>query len=293
MLRRRDAGILLRRSHFAPALEAESRAGTTVEFDPDRLDLRDAALIARMLPIVQTAARVYVRLRVEGFESIGREPVLYVANHNGGIAGPDVACTLATLWGALGAEHPLYALAHDFAMRHVPRFGALIQRFGALRAAPDNAARALAAGAQVLVYPGGDLEAYRASRRRDRIVLGARTGFVRLAQRAGVPIVPIVAHGAHRSAYIVTDGEAIARRIALKRWARLERFPIAFSLPWGVALGPWAPYLPLPFPIRLRALPAIAPRAADDPCEVAREVESRMQAALDDLGAAARSRVSP
>jgi 1-acyl-sn-glycerol-3-phosphate acyltransferase len=255
-----------------------------VAFDPDRLDLRDSALIDRTLPILLSAARAYVRLKTEGFESIGREPVLYVSNHNGGIAGPDVACTLASLWSALGPEHPLYALAHDFAMRHFTWFGALIQRFGALRAAPANAERALAAGAQVLVYPGGDLEAYRVTRRRNEIVFGARTGFVRLAQRAGVPIVPIVAHGAHRSALIVSDGAAIARRIALKRWARLERFPIALSLPWGVALGPWTPYLPLPFPIRLRALPPVVTAPSDDPREVLHEVRTRMQAALDDLG---------
>ena len=191
--------------------------------------------------------------------------MLYVANHNGGIAGPDLACTLGTLWEARGPEAPLYALAHDFVMRQFQQVGAVIQRFGALRAKPENALSALRAGAQVLVYPGGDLDAYRHTRRRDEVVLGTRTGFVRVAQAAGVPIVPIVAHGAHRSAYIFTEGEAIARRLALKRWARLERFPIALALPWGVALGPWLPYLPLPFPVRLRALPPIEAPADVDP----------------------------
>ena len=56
---------------------------------------------------------------------------------------------------------------------------------------------------------------------------------------------------------------------------------IALSLPWGIAIGPWVPYLPLPFPIRLRRLPAIVAAPGDDPREIRDEVRSRMQAALD------------
>ncbi|MEO7328798.1 MAG: 1-acyl-sn-glycerol-3-phosphate acyltransferase, partial [Minicystis sp.] len=199
--------------------------------EADRLDARDPALVAALLPVVRAANRRYLRLQAEGFDRLERGPVLYVGNHNGGIAGPDLCCTLGSLWDGLGPEAPLYALAHDFAMQQFKPFGAMLRRFGALRATPDNARRALESGAQVLVYPGGDLEAYRHARRRDEVVLGPRSGFVRVAQAAGVPIVPIVAHGAHRSAYIFSEGEEIARVLRLKRWARLERFPIALALP--------------------------------------------------------------
>ncbi|MFZ6182806.1 lysophospholipid acyltransferase family protein [Nannocystis pusilla] len=256
--------------------------------DPDRLDARDAGLIAAILPLVAGFNRHYLRLRVDGVEHLRRGPVLYVGNHNGGIAGPDLACTLGCLWNALGPESPLYALAHDFAMRHVRPVGAALQRFGAVRATPQNALRILRAGGQVLVYPGGDLEAYRHSRRRDEIVLGSRTGFVRVAQAAGVPIVPIVAHGAHSSAYIFSEGSAIARAIGLKRWARLERFPLALALPWGFAPGPWIPYLPLPFSVRLRVLPPIPAPSEADPATLREQVRSRMQGALDELARSAR-----
>jgi 1-acyl-sn-glycerol-3-phosphate acyltransferase len=168
-------------------------------------------------------------------------------------------------------------------MRQLTPFGAVLQRFGALRAAPDNALRALRGGAQVLVYPGGELDAYRHTRRRDEVVLGSRTGFVRVAQAAGVSIVPIVAHGAHRSAYIFSEGEAIARILGLKRWARIERFPAALALPWGLALGPWLPYLPLPFPIQLRVLPPIPAPSSAPPESIRERVRAEMQAALDDL----------
>lgn len=253
------------------------------EQEGDRLDFRDPALIASILPIVRLANRRYFRLRAEGFENLERGPVLYVGNHNGGIAGPDISCTLGSLWDARGPEAPLYALAHDFATTQLPRFGALIRRFGALRATPENALRALGAGAQVLVYPGGVIDAFRHARRRNEIVLAARTGFVRVAQTAKVPIVPIVAQGAHRSAYIFSEGEALADLLRLRRWARVERLPLALALPWGLTLGPWLPYLPLPFPIQLRVLPPIEAPAGADPERIAEHVRAEMQSALDDL----------
>ena len=252
-------------------------------FDADRLDARAPELIRAILPPLRAFVRRYLHLERDGLEHVPTTPALFVGNHNGGIVGPDLFCTLATLWEIRGPHAPLYALAHDFAMRQLCPLGRFLQAFGGVRASPDNAVRALTQGAQVLVYPGGDLDAYRHSRLRDHIVLGTRTGFVRIAQRAGVPIVPIVAHGAHRSAYIFHDGAMIARLLRLRRWGRLERFPLALALPWGLAIGPWTPYLPLPFPIRLRILPPIAIGAGDEP-ETAREmVRTRMQTALDAL----------
>jgi 1-acyl-sn-glycerol-3-phosphate acyltransferase len=258
-------------------------------FDPDRLDRRDPARIAACLPLVERINSYYLRLRSEGFQALPHGPVLYVGNHNGGIAGPDLCCTLGSLWRARGPEAPLYALAHDFPMRQLPLFGAAIQPFGALRATPENALRALASGAQVLVYPGGDIEAYRHTRDRDKVCWGQRSGFVRVAQAAGVPIVPIVAHGAHRSAYIFSEGIALARALALRRWARVERFPLALALPWGLAPGPWLPYLPLPFTVQLRVLPPIAAAPGARPESICSFVQAQMQQALDELAARRRA----
>jgi 1-acyl-sn-glycerol-3-phosphate acyltransferase len=254
-----------------------------VAFDPDRLDARDPDLIRTVLPAVRALTRRYLRLEREGLEHVPAGPALLVGNHNGGILGPDVPCTMRTLWETIGPEAPLYGLAHDFAMRQLTPLGRLLQRFGGVRASPHNAARILEAGGKALVYPGGDLEAYRRSSARDRIVLGERSGFVRVARAARVPIVPIVAQGAHRSAWVFTDGAQLARMMRLHRWARLDRFPLALALPWGLAVGPWIPYLPLPFRVRLRILPPISVGSDDDDAEVRDYVRARMQAALNEM----------
>src|SRR2546421_474647 len=108
--------------------------GPGVGFDPDRLDGRDPALIRALLPIVRALTRGYLRLRRDGLGHIPRGPALFVSNHNGGIGGPDLACTLGTLWEVMGPDAPVYALAHDFAMRQLTPLGRALQRVGGIRA---------------------------------------------------------------------------------------------------------------------------------------------------------------
>ncbi len=252
-------------------------------YQPDALDRRDPAFIARLLPALELFNASYFRLQWEGTEHLERGPSMFVANHNGGIMGPDLFCTLPVLWRTLTPESPLFVLAHDFAMRKLTPLGRLLQKVGAISASRANANRVLASGGQVLVYPGGDLDAYRGFHRRNEVVISPRRGFVEVAQANGVPIVPIVAAGAHRSAYIFCEGRGIARRLGMRRWARLERFPLALALPWGLALGPWLPYLPLPFPVRLRILPAVHVSPREDAAVAALCIQRSMQRALDEM----------
>ncbi len=256
-------------------------------YRPDALDRRDPELIRRLLPLGEWLAEHYFHVRHEVEGELPARPSLFVANHNGGIMGPDLFCTLPLLWRLLGPQRPLYALAHDFAMRQFKPLGWLLQKIGAVSACRENAARVLASGGDVLVYPGGDLDAYRAFRRRDEVVILPRTGFVRVAQALRAPIVPIVAYGAHRSAVIVSEGKWLARRLGMQRWARLQRFPVALALPYGLALGPWLPYLPLPFPIRLRLLAPVHVAADEPPMEAATRIQRSMQESLEEMRHAA------
>src|SRR5687768_12879235 len=86
-------------------------------FDADRLDVRDPALIAGVMPLVRAYMHTYLKVRTEGAEHLGGGPVLFVSNHNGGVLGRDLLATIGLHWESLGPEAPGYALAHDFAMR--------------------------------------------------------------------------------------------------------------------------------------------------------------------------------
>ena len=76
----------------------------------------------------------------------------------------------------------------------------------------------------VIVYSGGDDDDYRPWTERHRADLRGRTGFVRLALREQVPVVPLVAHGSHDTTIVVARGGAIAG-LGLDR-LRISVFPV-------------------------------------------------------------------
>lgn len=256
---------------------------------PNDLDARDPAFIRAALPVLAPFFEHYHQLDVRGLDRVGPGAALVVGNHNGGIMAPDMFALMVAFWSARGTEEPAYGLMHDLVYK-IPVVRDALSRMGAVAAHPDTALRLLARGAKVLVYPGGDLDAFKAWERRHEIVFGERRGFIRLALRARAPIVPVVSVGAHEGFHVLSDGVELAQRTGLKRLFRLEALPIALGLPFGLVVGPTF-YLPLPVRMKLRVLDPIAwpeldARAADDDAQVARcrsEVVDAMQRAMDEL----------
>lgn len=257
--------------------------------DPELGSRRDPAFIRAHLDKLAFFFNHYHQTSIEGLEHVPEGAALAVGNHNGGIMSPDMFALMVAWWRHFGVDTPAYGLAHDLPF-HVPIINDLLARCGAVRARPANAAALLARGLKVLVYPGGDIDAFRPASKRHEIVFGERRGFVRVALRARAPIVPVVSVGAHDAFHVLTDGRALVRRLGLKRFSRVEVFPIALCLPWGVSFGP-AAYWPLPVRIRIRVLPPLAwpslpAEAAADDALVAKccdEVRAAMQTALTDL----------
>jgi 1-acyl-sn-glycerol-3-phosphate acyltransferase len=134
---------------------------------------------------------------------------------------------------------------------------------GVLPAAPDSIASALAAGRDVALWPGGEVDSLRKWTDRDKAILAGRTGFVKMAIRTGVPIVPVSTVGGPDSMPVLLTGRRLAKALRLDQVARLKMFPIAISAPWGVAPA-MLPELPLPTKIRT---------AFQDPVEVEHDPE--------------------
>jgi 1-acyl-sn-glycerol-3-phosphate acyltransferase len=163
-------------------------------------------------------------------------------------------------------------------------------KLGALRASWDNAEKVLDGGGVVLVFPGGDVEAMRSFRRRNRVDLRGRTGVARLALRHGVPVLPFVNVGGHEAYVVLTAGRRLARWTGLSRLTRVEALPIIAGLPWGIWPSGFLPYVPLPTKITYKAGPAMefphAPWLADNEDAVhraSRELQDRMQALVGEL----------
>ena len=138
----------------------------------------------------------------------------------------------------------------------------------------------------MLAFPGGDYDAFRPTLNQNVIDFGGRTGYVRTAMAAGVPIVPAVSIGGQETQLFVTRGNWLAKGLGLKRF-RIEILPVTIGLPFGLTVF-FPANLPLPTKIVYQVLEPIdiAARFGEnaDIHEVDAHVRTVMQSALDRLG---------
>ena len=204
---------------------------------------RDPQFVQRFLGVVDRALG-WFSPEVRGIERVpARGPALVVGNHSGAPIMPDAGALFAALVRRRGIDRPTYSLAYDLLFA-LPGFGSSLRRLGMLPADQGTAERALGEGAAVLVYPGGDWEACRPWTERHQVEFHDRAGFVRLALRTGVPVIPAVAHGSHEAVMILTRGDRLAHAVGLDK-LRIKVLPVALSMPFGVAPLP-VPGVPLP-----------------------------------------------
>ncbi len=169
---------------------------------------------------------------------------MVVGNHSG--YGVMEIFVLLSVWTRRhGTHRPVVGLSHDVGMTWPLRWG--VTRIGGVRASPKVARDALGRGFDVLVFPGGDVDALRPFSARYQVHWSGRAGFVRTAADAGVPIVPMANCGSHAQFTLLAGGPAIARLIRLTRF-RINSWPlplgsfalIAAILGWALgALSPW------------------------------------------------------
>ncbi len=268
-------------------------------YDPDDPNARDDALVHRLVHRLDPVFERWFRPRVTGTDRVPEESVLFVGNHSGSIATPDTWIFASALVRERGVGFLPYGLGHEKVIEAWLTNRILVP-LGAVRASRDNALALFEAGRNVLVYPGGDVDSQRPFWKRDEIVFDGRRGYVRLAIEAGVPIVPVVAAGAHSGFVVLTEGRRLARLLRTDRIFRLKVFPLALSLPWGLTVGASYPYLPVPTRILIEVLEPVrfersgAEAAVDEDyvraCD--ERVRGRMQAALTRLAAVRRAEPS-
>ncbi|KUI27047.1 glycerol acyltransferase [Mycobacterium sp. IS-1742] len=253
---------------------------------PDRPEVAkwDPEFTAAIAKTVGAAIRRYFRSEVRGLDAMpSAGGALVVSNHSGGMLTPDVLIFAPAFYGEFGYDRPVYTLAHYGVF--VPPLGSLLRRAGVIEASRENAGNALRSGAVVLVFPGGDYDSYRPTFSENRIDFAGRTGYVRTAIEAGVPIVPMVSIGGQETQFFLARGDSLARRLGLKK-VRMEILPVSIGFPFGLS-AIFPPNLPLPSKVVTRVLEPIdiAAQFGEDPDvkEVDAHVRRVMQEALDEL----------
>jgi 1-acyl-sn-glycerol-3-phosphate acyltransferase len=244
-------------------------------------------------PLADLLYRYYFRVETTGWERVPDRTSLVIGVHSGGTLTID-AWSLVQAWNEhFDWRRPLHGTAHDVLMA-LPGLGDWFSAMGAVPANPVSVGTALARGDDVVVWPGGEVDAMRSWRRRDVAVLGGRTGFVKQAIRSGVPIVPVATVGGHDTVFVLSEGkwlaDALDRFTGLKDQLRGANLPIIAGLPFPLAIEVLPAHVPLPAKIRTEILEPIEvdddPERVDDRGYVQKiydEVESAIQAGMDRL----------
>ncbi|MFE3188415.1 1-acyl-sn-glycerol-3-phosphate acyltransferase [Nocardia sp. NPDC059240] len=226
------------------------------------------------------ALRVYNRHEIT-VDPLPDQPVLFVANHGfGGVFDLNVLALFAAV-ERTGDRRRIIMLTHRMAW--ALGVGALLEPFGARQAGRDVALQAFAEDSHVVVFPGGDVDAFKPWRNRNDIVFGGRCGFADLAREADVPVVPVVTSGGGESAIVLGDGARLARFLRLDKAFRLKRLPVTLTAPWGISVGAAGllPYMPLPTKLRTAVLPQVSMVADEGSDAFAERIRVVMQSELD------------
>jgi 1-acyl-sn-glycerol-3-phosphate acyltransferase len=230
-------------------------------------------------PLVSALVEKWFRVEVRGVESVPAEgPAILVSNHAGAI--PFDGLVLSHIVRQRHPRHRDVRWLVENEAHHFPFFGTLMSRLGAVRACPENAQVLLDRNAVIAVFPEGNQGLRKTYRERYRLQRFGRGGVVKLAIRAGVPIVPVA----------IVGGE--------ETYPVLWRTGVLAEL-FGVPFLPITPFFPLLGPLGLLPLPArwsvafgpalrleLPPEAADDPGAVSRaneRVRGEVQGLLGEL----------
>jgi 1-acyl-sn-glycerol-3-phosphate acyltransferase len=257
---------------------------TAPPVDPDRLS--DVDEWGRSQHMRDLLARLYdpiydrwFRVEWQGFDRIPRQGgALMVANHAGAVPA-DAPSIMHGIERELG--RPVYGLA-DEVFKKLPLVNVAWARLGGVQAHPDNAYRLLREQGQlVMTFPEGAKGPGKHFSERYRLRRFGRGGFVQIAMRAGVPIIPLAIVGTEETMPIVARLPALARRLGV------PYVPITANM----LLGPLGALVPFPAKIRIRVLDPIRLDVPPDQPRYSRSrimdtseaIRSTIQHQLDDM----------
>lgn len=235
----------------------------------------DPAYEAKMAPVLNALYRQWFRVEVKGLEHVPESGgAMLVSNHSGTLPWDGLM-----LNRALRLQHPRGGLRWliDDLFFHMPFVGSALTRLGAVRACQDNAERVLLNGEALAVFPEGLKGLGKLYKQRYQLQRFGRGGYVRLALRAQVPVLPVAIVGAEESMPLLFKVNRLSRGLGL------PYIPVTPTFP---ALGPLG-LLPAPTKWHIQIGPPVAlegagPERADDAVLVNR-LNERIRAQIQDM----------
>lgn len=210
----------------------------------------DRKLLSNLLYLLEFFYNNYFKVEIKNLKNLPEKgPALLVGNHSGAVNSPDMLMLFVAWYRKNKFKVPLYGLAHDIFFK-IPILSSFITKLGAIPATQESAHQIFKNSGFIVVYPGGDLDAFRSYKEKNKINFFGRCGFIRLAIKENVPIIPVVSTGGHDTLIIFSSGRELAKKLKFDKLFRLNVLPFSFSIPWGFSIGPFLPYIPFPAKIK-------------------------------------------
>jgi 1-acyl-sn-glycerol-3-phosphate acyltransferase len=220
------AGLLLRRSERLTRLDVWGK---------------DTELTSALRPLADVLYERYWRVETSGIENVPTGASVLVANHAGAlpIDGP-------VLHLALRRERPDLSEARWLLEEQpfsTPFLGHLFNRLGAVLASPENAARLLADGRPLIVFPEGTHGQTKPFAQRYRLGRFGRGGYLKVALRARVPVVPVAIVGSGESTPLLAKVpmKALGVELSVPTPPLPAKWHIRFGTPFDLAGAPEDP----------------------------------------------------
>ena len=228
-------------------------------------------------PLFEFLYRVWWRVTMRGAQNIpnaGR--ALLVSNHSGVLPWDG-----AMLKYGISQEHPTHRTARMLVLdmfSTLPFLQPWLRNLGEVRACPENGERLLMRDELVGVFPEGVKGVGKPFRDRYRLARFGRGGFVRVALRAGAPIIPVSIVGAEEIHPAIARLDFIGRPLGLPYFPLTPTFPLLGPL--GLIPLPTKWWIDIGKPIQLDYGPEIAERPMIVN-ELADKVRTTLQTMID------------
>ena len=213
----------------------------------------------------------YHRYEIEGFDNLPRDRAALIVGYHGRPLAHDQCMLTVAIHDRLG--YLPHGVIHG--SMQSPGLRRVVDELGFVCGDGPDVTAAIAAREHLLVQPGGTREGCRSFRHRYTVSWGRRRGYLRLAIRHGMPIVPVAASGTDDCFIGLNDGYAWGKRLGV---------PLRLPAWLGVGpLGVW-PMSP-PFPVKIRQLIG-APIETDvsvDDAEGVERLHNRVAGAVQSL----------
>jgi 1-acyl-sn-glycerol-3-phosphate acyltransferase len=220
----------------------------------------------------------YFRVDVQGIENIPMSGgALLAANHGGAALPYDAAMLALTVANEAPLPRRVRVIGTEI-FNMLPTISHLYRKAGAAYASRADTEHLLGHGRLVGVFPEGAAAFQKPASEAYRLRRFGRGGFVTVAERVGVPIIPVAIVGSDEVHPAVTSSSLLAKMVQMVfPEQRMDRLAIFLN--------------PIPLPVRwhiriLEPLPPDNPGNDPDPLTVLERadlVRDRVQAALDDM----------